>query len=81
MLPRRIAAAATAAFIAAPAAANAAPIIRHASHGPSAAPLLVELGAVALTVVVFAVRKPLARFARAMVPRRHPAKTAHLSER
>jgi hypothetical protein len=73
MLARRIAAAATAvttAIAAAPAAAGAAPIVRHASEGPSATPLLVELGAAALVAAIALTRKPLARFIRATVARR-----------
>jgi hypothetical protein len=65
MLARRIAAVTTAAVLAAPAAANAAPIIRHASEGPSATPLLVELLAVALLGVVAFTAKPIGRRVRA----------------
>ena len=70
MLARRIAAATTAAVLAAPAAANAAPIIRHASEGPSATPLIVELAAVALLGVVALIAKPTARLVRAQIARR-----------
>jgi hypothetical protein len=82
MLARRIAAAATAAFVAAPAVANAAPIARHASEGPSATPLIVELIAAAAVGLIFLVRKPLARAARATraklarQPEQRPARTA-----
>lgn len=69
MLARRIAAATTAAVLAAPAAANAAPIIRHASEGPSATPLLVELGAVALLGVVALTARPIGRLVRAQIAR------------
>ena len=66
MLARRIAAAATAVFVAAPAAANATPIVRHTSEGPSATPLIVELIAAAVVGVLFVTRKPLARGLRAL---------------
>jgi hypothetical protein len=66
MLARRIAAAATAVFVAAPAAANAAPIVRHTSEGPSATPLIVELIAAAAVGILFLARKPLARGLRAL---------------
>jgi hypothetical protein len=66
MLARRIAAATTAAALAAPAAANAAPIVRHASEGPSATPLIVELIAAATIGVIALTRRPLARRARAL---------------
>ena len=69
MLTRRIAAATTAVVVAAPAAADAAPIIRHASEGPSATPLIVELGAAALIALIAITRKPIARFARARIAR------------
>jgi hypothetical protein len=65
MLARRIAASAFAAVLAAPAAAHAGHVVRHASEGPSATPLLVELAAAALIAVIAVTRKPLARFARA----------------
>jgi hypothetical protein len=76
MLARRIAAAATAVLVAAPATAQAAPIVRHASEGPSATPLIVELIAAAAIGVVFLTRKPIARAARAA-----RAKLARKSER
>jgi uncharacterized integral membrane protein len=87
MLARRIAAVATAAFVAAPAAANAAPIVRHTSEGPSASPLIVELIAAAVIGALFMTRKPIARAARAMRaklarhPERRPARTAAHGER
>ena len=88
MLARRIAAATTAAVLAAPAAANAAPIIRHASEGPSATPLIVELAAVALLGVVAFTAKPIGRLVRATVARlahnraeRHLPKPARVSGR
>ena len=66
MLARRIAAATTAAALAAPAAAHAAPVVRHASEGPSATPLLVELAAAALIGLLAITRKPLGRRLRAL---------------
>ena len=66
MLARRIAAATTAAALAAPAAANAAPIVRHASEGPSATPLIVELIAAASIGVLALSRRAIARKARAI---------------
>ena len=66
MLARRIAAATTAAALAAPAAANAAPIVRHASEGPTATPLIVELIAAAVIGVLFLSRRVIARKARAV---------------
>ncbi len=66
MLARRIAAATTAAALAAPAAANAAPIVRHASEGPTATPLIVELIAAAVIGVLFLSRRAIARKARAV---------------
>ena len=65
MLARRIAAVTTAVLAAAPAAANAAPIVRHSSEGPSATPLIVELIAAAVIGILFVTRKPIARAARA----------------
>ena len=65
MLARRIAAVTTAVLAAAPAAANAAPIVRHSSEGPSATPLIVELIAAAVIGAIFVTRKPIARAARA----------------
>jgi uncharacterized integral membrane protein len=87
MLARRIAAATTAALVAAPAAANAAPIARHSSEGPSATPLIVELIAAAVIGILFVSRKPIARAARATrakLARRaepQPARTAAHVER
>ena len=74
MLARRIAAVTTAVFAAAPAAANAAPIVRHSSEGPSATPLIVELIAAAVIGAIFLTRKPIARAARATRAKlvRHP---------
>jgi hypothetical protein len=70
MLARRIAAAiTTAAALAAPAAANAAPIVRHTSEGPSATPLIVELIAAAVIGLIVVTRKPLARLGRATFAR------------
>ena len=66
MLARRIAAATTAAALAAPAAANAAPIVRHASEGPTATPLIVELIAAAVIGVLALSRRAIARKARAL---------------
>jgi uncharacterized integral membrane protein len=66
MLARRIAAATTAAALAAPAAANAAPIVRHTSEGPTATPLIVELIAAAVIGVLALSRKALARRVRAV---------------
>ena len=66
MLARRIAAATTAAALAAPAAANAAPIVRHASEGPTATPLIVELIAAAVIGVLFLSRRVIGRKARAV---------------
>ena len=65
MLARRIAVLTTAVLAAAPAAANAAPIVRHNSEGPSATPLIVELIAAAVIGILFVTRKPIARAARA----------------
>ena len=65
MLARRIAVLTTAILAAAPAAANAAPIVRHSSEGPSATPLIVELIAAAVIGILFFTRKPIARAARA----------------
>ena len=83
MLARRIAAATTAVALAGPAAANAAPIVRHTSEGPSATPLIVELIAAAVIGVLFLSRRVIARGARAahaVVARRRehrrPARTA-----
>ena len=58
----RIAVAATAAVLAAPAAAFAAH--SRGTAGPSATPLLVELGTVALLGASFAARRSVARLAR-----------------
>ena len=69
MLVRRIAASAFAAVFAAPAAAHAGHVVRHASEGPSATPLLVELAAAAVIAVIAVTRKPLARVARTTVQR------------
>ena len=44
----------------------AAPVIHHASEGPSAAPLIVELIAAAAIGAVFITRRPLARRLRAI---------------
>ena len=66
MLARRIAAATTAAALAAPAAANAAPIVRHASEGPSATPLIVELIAAATIGVLALSRRAIARKVKAL---------------
>ena len=44
----------------------AAPVIRHASEGPSATPLIVEVIAAAAVGVVFITRRPLARRLRAI---------------
>ena len=44
----------------------AAPIIRHASEGPSATPLLIELMLAGVIGLIFVTRKPLARRARAV---------------
>ena len=68
-LARRIAAATTAALVAAPAAAHAAPIVRHTSEGPSATPLIVELIAAAVIGLIVVTRKPIARFGRATFAR------------
>ncbi len=83
MLARRIAAATTAAALAAPAAANAAPIVRHASEGPTATPLIVELIAAAVIGVLFLSRRAIGRRARAVQAvtarrreQRRPARTA-----
>jgi uncharacterized integral membrane protein len=83
MLARRIAAATTAVALAAPAAANAAPIVRHTSEGPSATPLIVELIAAAVIGVLFLSRRVIARGARAVQAaiarrreQRRPARTA-----
>ena len=72
MLARRIAAATTAAVLAAPAAANAAPIIRHASEGPSATPLIVELALVAVLGFVALAAQPIGRLVRAAFARTRP---------
>jgi hypothetical protein len=69
MLARRIAAATITAALAAPAAANAAPIVRHTSEGPSATPLIVELIAAAVIGLIVVTRKPLARLGRATFAR------------
>ena len=88
MLARRIAAATTAAALAAPAVANAAPVVRHTSEGPAATPLIVELIAAAVIGVLFISRRAIARKARAvraLVTRRReqrrPARTAPSSGR
>ena len=81
MLARLAAAAVTAAVLAVPAAAHAAPIVRHADHGPSATPLLVELGLAALIAIVVVVRKPVARAVKARAARRAAGRThAHRPE-
>ena len=70
MLARRIAASAVVAVLVAPAAAHAGGhVVRHASEGPSATPLLVELAGAALIAVIAVTRKPLARLARATTAR------------
>jgi len=69
MLARRIAVVTAMAVLAAPAAAHAAPVVRHASEGPSATPLIVELAAVALIGLVALTRKPIARAMRAVAAR------------
>ena len=51
----------------------AAPVIHHASEGPSATPLIVELIAAAAIGVVYITRRPLARRLRAI----RDAVTAH----
>ena len=88
MLARRIAAATTAVALAAPAAANAAPIARHTSEGPAATPLIVELIAVAVIGVLYLSRRVIGRKARAVqaiIARRRadrrPAVPATLRER
>jgi uncharacterized integral membrane protein len=65
MLARWIAVLTTAMLAAAPAAANAAPVVRHSSEGPSATPLIVELIAAAVIGILFLTREPIARAARA----------------
>ena len=76
MLARRIAAATTAVALAAPAAANAAPIVRHTSEGPSATPLIVELIAAAVIGVLFLSRRVIAR---GRAPPRTPSSSAAAS--
>ena len=68
MLARLLAAATTIAVLAAPAAAHAA--VDRAPHGPSATPLLVELGVAAVFGLVLLARRPAARAARAALARR-----------
>lgn len=83
MLARRIAAATTAVALAAPAAANAAPVVRYTSEGPTATPLIVELIAAAVIGVLFLSRRVIGRRARAVQAamarrreHRRPARTA-----
>ncbi len=83
MLARRIAAVTTAVALAAPAAANAAPVVRHTAEGPAATPLIVELIAAAVIGVLFLSRRAIGRKARAVQAvtarrreQRRPARTA-----
>jgi hypothetical protein len=72
-MPARLAAAATAlAVLALPAAAHAKHVADHATHGPSATPLIVELILAAVIVLVVVTRKPIARAVHARLARREP---------